>query len=157
MKNNKIFQILVIVLSIAVICLASIQLLGIWENAICIFEPLIGTILLLQAVQLWNQNRKVAIFQLCGAVFILCVAVYILLFQTTFQFIANALIIIGSGSALGCRSLDYPQADRVHRLSDCFHSTTNEPTVTMYSGGENTLYIVHPSVGCFGSTPPSMG
>ena len=80
MKKEKILSISVMALSIAGICLAALQLLGIWEDAICVFEPLGGVILLLQAVRYWNEERRVAIFQLCAALFVLGVAVYILFF-----------------------------------------------------------------------------
>ena len=80
MEKEKILRIGIAVLSAAVICLAILQLLGIWGNAICVFEPLTGIILLLQAVQYWDRDRKTAIFLLCAALFVLGVAVYILFF-----------------------------------------------------------------------------
>ena len=80
MDKEKILRIGTAVLSLAVICLAALQLLGVWENAIRVFEPLTGLVLLLQAVQYWNKDRKAAVFQLCAALFVLAVAVYILLF-----------------------------------------------------------------------------
>ena len=80
MNKEKILRAGIAVLSAAVICLAALQLLGIWKDAICVFEPLGGAILLLQSVQYWNRDRKVAVFQLCAALFVLGVAVYILFF-----------------------------------------------------------------------------
>ena len=80
MKKEKILSISVMALSVAVICLAALQLLGIWEDAIRVFEPLMGIILLLQSVQYWDRDRKVAVFQLCAALFVLGAAVYILFF-----------------------------------------------------------------------------
>ena len=80
MKKEKILSISVMALSVAVICLAALQLLGIWEDAIRVFEPLGGVILLLQAARYWNEERRVAVFQLCAALFVLGVAVYILFF-----------------------------------------------------------------------------
>ncbi len=80
MDKEKILRISTAVLSAAVICLAALQLLGVWENAILVYEPLMGIIMLLQSVQYWNKDRKVAAFQLCAALFVLGVAVYILFF-----------------------------------------------------------------------------
>ena len=80
MDKEKILRIGTAVLSPAVICLAALQLLGVWENAILVYEPLMGIILLLQTIQYWNKDRKVAVFQLCAALFVLAVAAYILLF-----------------------------------------------------------------------------
>lgn len=78
MKKDKVIGIIIIILSLAVICLAVAQLLGLWKDAINVFEPLMGIVLLLQSIQFWNKNRKVAVFLLCASVFVLGVAVYIL-------------------------------------------------------------------------------
>ena len=64
---DRIINVLVIVLSVAVIVLAALQLLGIWEDSINVYEPLIGVVLLLQAKLLWTKNRKIAVMQLCAA------------------------------------------------------------------------------------------
>ena len=80
MDKEKLLRISTAVLSAAVICLAALQLLGIWKDAILVYEPLMGIILLLQAVQYWDRDRRAAVFQLCAALFVLGVAVYILLF-----------------------------------------------------------------------------
>ena len=80
MSKERLLRISTAVLSPAVICLAALQLLGVWEDAILVYEPLMGIFLLLQSVQYWNKDRKAAIFQLCAALFVLGVAVYILFF-----------------------------------------------------------------------------
>lgn len=80
MKGNKIIAFFTIVFSVAVIALAMCQLFGVWEKAIYIQEPLLGIILILQAVQSWRTNRRLALFQLATAGFILCAAAVILLF-----------------------------------------------------------------------------
>lgn len=67
-----------IIISTAVMVLALCQLLGIWKDAVYVYEPLLGIVLILQAVLTWNTNRKTALFQLGAAVFVLCVAVFIL-------------------------------------------------------------------------------
>ena len=76
--RDRIINVLIIVLSVAVIVLAALQLLGIWEDAINVYEPLIGIVLLLQAIYHWKKNRSVAIISLCAAGFILTCAIVIL-------------------------------------------------------------------------------
>ncbi len=76
--RNRIINALIIVLSVVVIVLAALQLLDIWEDSINVYEPLIGVVLLLQAILFWNKNRKIAIFQLSAAVFIFACAIVIL-------------------------------------------------------------------------------
>ena len=76
--QDRIINVLIIILSVAVIALAALQLLGIWEDSINVYEPLLGVILLLQANLFWNQNRKIAVFQLLAAVFVFVCAFVIL-------------------------------------------------------------------------------
>ena len=59
--RDRIINVLIIILSVAVIVLAALQLLGIWENSINVYEPLIGVVLLLQAKLFWTKNRKIAV------------------------------------------------------------------------------------------------
>ena len=68
--QDRIINALIIILSVAVIALAALQLLGIWEDAINVYEPLIGVVLLLQAKLFWRKNRKIAVVQLCAAGFV---------------------------------------------------------------------------------------
>ena len=51
--QDRIINVLIIILSVAVIVLAALQLLGIWENSINVYEPLLGVILLQQAFPRW--------------------------------------------------------------------------------------------------------
>lgn len=69
-----------IVVSVAIIALAIIQLFDVWSDAGYVYVPLMGVNLLLQAYVQWKPNRKVAVFDLCAAVFVLvcAAAVYIL-------------------------------------------------------------------------------
>ena len=76
--RDRIINVLIIILSVAVIALAALQLLGIWENSINVYEPLIGIVLLLQAICHWKKNRTVAIISLCAAGFIFVCAFVIL-------------------------------------------------------------------------------
>jgi len=66
-----------IVISVAVIILASLQLLRIWEKALALAMPLIGVELTLQSIQEWKDHRKVAIFGLCAAGFIFACAIVV--------------------------------------------------------------------------------
>ena len=78
--QDRIINVLIIIFSIAVIVLAALQLLGIWKNSINVYEPLIGVVLLLQAIYHWKKNRTVAIISLCVAGFIFACAIVILVF-----------------------------------------------------------------------------
>lgn len=71
---EKIAFILGSICSVSVIVLASLQLLGIWEEAINIFEPLLGVLMVTQGVLQWRKNKIVAVFSFCAATFILIVA-----------------------------------------------------------------------------------
>ena len=76
--RDRIINALIIILSVAVIALAALQLLGIWENSINVYEPLIGVVLLLQAIYHRKKNRSVAIISLCAAGFIFACAIVLL-------------------------------------------------------------------------------
>lgn len=60
-----------IIISVAVIVLAVLQILDIWNNAITVFMPLMGLNQLCQAYTQWNTNRKVAYFNIGTAGFLL--------------------------------------------------------------------------------------
>ena len=77
--QDRIINALIIILSVAVIALAALQLLDIWEDAIIVYEPLVGVILLLQANLFWKKNRKIAVIQLCAAGFVFICAFVILI------------------------------------------------------------------------------
>ena len=77
--QDRIINVLIIIFSMAVIVLAALQLLGIWKNSINVYEPLIGVVLLLQAIYHWKKNRTVAIISLCAAGFIFTCAIVILI------------------------------------------------------------------------------
>ena len=77
---DKILSASSIVVGVAVIALAMVQLFGVWSKAGYVYVPLMGVNLLLQAYAQWKPNRKVAVFSLCAAVFVLAcaAAVYII-------------------------------------------------------------------------------
>ena len=76
--RDRIIHVLIIVLSVAVIILAALQLLGIWKDSINVYEPLVGVVLLLQAKLFWKKNRETAVIQLCAAGFVFICAFVIL-------------------------------------------------------------------------------
>lgn len=77
--SDRIVNVLIIVLSVLVIILAALQLFGIWEESINVYDPLVGVVLLLQAKLFWKNNRKVAVIQLCAAGFVFICAFVILI------------------------------------------------------------------------------
>lgn len=74
---KKVLSITSVICSIIIIVLAGMQILGIWENAVNVFEPLLGVVLLIQAIQNWKKNKSVAIVNLCASIFIFLVAIFI--------------------------------------------------------------------------------
>ena len=76
----KIVSVASIVVGIAIIVLAVLQLFDVWSTAGYVYVPLMGINLMLQAYSQWKPNRGIAIFNLCAAAFILvcAVAVFIL-------------------------------------------------------------------------------
>jgi len=79
-KINKIVivSIIGIVLSIAIMTLAILQIFGIWNKAINIMEPLMGLLMLVNAYQNWGKNRLVAYVSIGVAIFIFIVSILIL-------------------------------------------------------------------------------
>ena len=74
---EKVLSVMGIICSIIIIILACMQILGIWKTAINVFEPLLGMLMLIQAIQNWKKNKVVAIFSLCVAIFIFLVTIFI--------------------------------------------------------------------------------
>lgn len=66
------------VISIAVIILSLMQIFNVWDEAINIFEPLLGALMIIQAIENWKTNRSTAYFSLFVAIFIFIVAIIIL-------------------------------------------------------------------------------
>jgi hypothetical protein len=62
------------IISIVIIALAIMQLTGIWENAINVFEPLLGVLMIINALNIYKYNKLVAFFNLAVAVFIFIIA-----------------------------------------------------------------------------------
>ena len=75
--GKKVLSMISVICSIIIIVLAGMQILGVWENAVNVFEPLLGVVLLIQAIQNWKKNKAVAIVNLCASIFIFLVAIFI--------------------------------------------------------------------------------
>ena len=79
-QADKFMPIVRVVASIIVVFFAALQLLGVWDKAINLAAPLMGIVLLLQSVQEWKKQRRVAIFGLCAALFIFGCAIVVWFF-----------------------------------------------------------------------------
>ncbi len=66
-----------IIASVAVIVLAVLQIVGVYDRAINILVPLMGVTQLCQAYLQWNSSRKVAYFSLGTAIFIFICAIIV--------------------------------------------------------------------------------
>ena len=77
-QKQKILSVLGIIISIIIIVLAILQMIDILPNAINIFEPLLGVLMVIQAIEQWQDNRKSAYFSLAVAIFIFIVGIVIL-------------------------------------------------------------------------------
>lgn len=69
-----------IVCSIVIILLAALQLSGVWEHAVNVFEPLLGVLMLIQAAANWERNKIISVFSLGVAVFVFVTAAKIWFF-----------------------------------------------------------------------------
>lgn len=77
---SKLTTICSIIVAIAVVILAILQIFDVWATAPYLYIPLMGIHLLLQTYTQWKSNRGVAIFSLCAAGFIfICTAVILIL------------------------------------------------------------------------------
>lgn len=66
----KIATILDVILSIAVIILSLLQIFKVWDKSLYFILPLMGTIMLLQAIQKWSYYKKDSYLFLATAIFI---------------------------------------------------------------------------------------
>ena len=63
--RDRIINVLIIVLSVAVIALAALQLLGIWEDSINVYEPLIGVVF---CCRRFTTGKRTELLQLSACV-----------------------------------------------------------------------------------------
>lgn len=75
--NKKVLNVMSNICSISIIILVFIQIFGIWKNAIYVFEPLLGVLMLIQAIHNWKKNKLVTILSLCAAILIFLVTIFI--------------------------------------------------------------------------------
>ncbi|MBQ3542666.1 MAG: hypothetical protein IJA45_06005 [Oscillospiraceae bacterium] len=76
--SHKIITAFSVIVSLAVVTLAILQMFDIWTQAINLCVPLMGVNLLCQTYTQWNTSRKTAYFSLgcAGFVFACAIAVF---------------------------------------------------------------------------------
>lgn len=72
---EKVLTISGVIISIAVIVLAIMQMIGLWKNAFLVSEPLLGVLMVINALNIYKYNKRVAFFNLGIAVFIFIIAI----------------------------------------------------------------------------------
>lgn len=72
---HKVITVFSVIVSLAVVTLAVIQIFDIWTQAINLCIPLMGVNLLCQTYMQWNTSRKTAYFSLGCAVFVFACAI----------------------------------------------------------------------------------
>lgn len=73
--SHKIITVFSVIVSLAVVTLAILQIFDIWTQAINLCVPLMGVNLLCQTYTQWNTSRKTAYFSLGCAVFVFACAI----------------------------------------------------------------------------------
>lgn len=71
----KVITVFSVIVSLAVVTLAVLQIFDIWTQAINLCIPLMGVNLLCQTYMQWNTSRKTAYFSLGCAVFVFACAI----------------------------------------------------------------------------------
>ena len=72
---NKVITVFSVIVSLAVVTLAILQIFDIWTQAINLCIPLMGVNLLCQTYMQWNTSRKTAYFSLGCAAFVFACAI----------------------------------------------------------------------------------
>ena len=80
MKHAKMLLWLRILVSAAVLVLAALQLLQVWDRAIHAAVPLLGVTMVLQAATEWHTHRAAAVLGLCAAGFLFACTVAVFFF-----------------------------------------------------------------------------
>ena len=73
--SHKIITVFSVIVSLAVVTLAILQMFDIWTQAINLCVPLMGVDLLCQTYTQWNTSRKTAYFSLDCAAFVFACAI----------------------------------------------------------------------------------
>ena len=79
--SHKIITVFSVIVSLAVVTLAILQIFEIWTQAINLCVPLMGVNLLCQTYIQWNTSRKSAYFSLGCAVFVFACAIAVFFIQ----------------------------------------------------------------------------
>lgn len=72
---HKVITVFSVIVSLAVVTLAVLQIFDIWTQAINLCIPLMGVNLLCQTYMQWNTSRKTAYFSIGCAVFVFACAI----------------------------------------------------------------------------------
>ncbi len=72
---HKVITVFSVIVSLAVVTLAVLQIFDIWTQAINLCIPLMGVNMLCQTYMQWNTSRKTAYFSLGCAVFVFACAI----------------------------------------------------------------------------------
>ena len=78
---HKVITVFSVIVSLAVVTLAVLQIFDIWTQAINLCIPLMGVNLLCQTYMQWNTSRKTAYFSLGCAVFVFACAIAVFLIK----------------------------------------------------------------------------
>ena len=73
--SHKMITVFSVIVSLAIVTLAILQMFDIWTQAINLCVPLMGINLLCQTYTQWNTSRKTAYFSLGCAVFVFACAI----------------------------------------------------------------------------------
>lgn len=76
-KHQNVLRMAGIICSAIVVILAAAQLMGIWQGAGIVYVPLMGVVMVLQALMNWNRNRVVAGLSMVAGVVILGISLYV--------------------------------------------------------------------------------
>ncbi len=72
---HKVITVFSVIVSLAVVTLAVLQIFDVWTQAINLCIPLMGVNMLCQTYMQWNTSRKTAYFSLGCAVFVFACAI----------------------------------------------------------------------------------
>lgn len=80
-NDKKMMAVISSICSISIIILVCVQVLGVWKTAVNVFEPLLGVLILIQVINNWKKNKKIAIVSLCAAILILGYSIFIIVIR----------------------------------------------------------------------------
>lgn len=73
---EKVLYVISIICSISIIIFGCTQILGVWKTGANVLGPLVYVSLLVQSIQIWKQNKKLAIAGLCVSIFLLVFSIF---------------------------------------------------------------------------------